>query len=72
MRYKKWKMPKWMEPYRILIGNTGGNPIEELMNDHHTNSENNMIRAVLICCTESQLSLLHRLWRNGLLKKIDT
>jgi hypothetical protein len=28
----KWTMPKWMEPYRDLITNTGGSSIEELMN----------------------------------------
>jgi hypothetical protein len=27
-RKAKWKMPKWMEPYRNLIVNTGGTDIE--------------------------------------------
>lgn len=29
---RKWKMPKWMEPYRQYVTNTAGNSIEDLMN----------------------------------------
>ena len=64
----EWKMPKWMKPYRDIICNTGGNSIEELMNDHKTNAFNNVIRAALIVSVNSQVTLLHRLHENGLLK----
>ena len=59
----KWKMPTWMEKYRIIIVNTGGNPIEELMNDDGTNSnlQNNAIRAMLCVAVKSQISLLEQL-----------
>ena len=61
-------MPKWMEPYRELIGNTGGDSIENLMNDHHSHLGNNAIRAALIVCVDSQVKLLQRLHFKGLLR----
>lgn len=64
---KKWLMPKWMEPYRNLINNTGGNPIEELMNDTTTNGQNNVIRAALIIAVDSQITLLFQLKKKGFL-----
>lgn len=62
-----WAMPAWMEPYREFIRNTGGNPIEELMNDKHTNGFNNAIRSALIISVESQIMLLMSLHGRGLL-----
>lgn len=62
-----WTMPEWMEPYRDLIGNTGGNPIEELMNDDTTHVGNNAVRAALIVSVSSQVRLLHRLRSTGYL-----
>lgn len=67
MSKSQWVMPEQLEPFRELVNNTGGNPIEELMNDHTTNMGNNMIRAVLIACVESQMSLLSALDEKGLL-----
>ena len=63
-----WTMPTWMEPYRKLIGDTGGNPIEGLMNDHEANEFNNVIRAGLIVATSAQVNLLYKLRKNGKLK----
>ncbi len=63
-----WVMPEWMEPYRALIVNTGGNPIEELMNDHRTTQFNNVIRAGLIVAVHSQVFLLERLRAGGHLR----
>ena len=62
-----WTMPEWMEPYRRLINNTGGNVIEELLNDQETTAFNNAIRAGLIVAVSSQVALLGVLRRNGLL-----
>lgn len=62
-----WVMPNWMEEYRIDICNTGGNPIEELMNDKESNMHNNQVRMILIFCVQSQISLLHQLHKKGLL-----
>ena len=62
-----WVMPEWMEPYRKLIGETGGNPIEELMNDRDSNAFNNVIRAGLIVCANAQVSLLMRLYQRHLI-----
>lgn len=64
---KTWTMPAWMEPYRDLINNTGGNPIEELVNDTGTDAQSNLIRAALIVCTTSQVQLLEALHQRGLL-----
>lgn len=55
---KKWKMPKWMESYRKYIVNTGGNSIEDLVNDTESNMQNNCIRTALIIAIKSQISLL--------------
>jgi len=61
-----------MEPYRSFIGDTGGNSIEDLMNDHHTNAFANYIRAMLIIAVNDQVRLLERLHENGILaSKID-
>jgi len=68
---KVWKMPKWMEPYRCLIGNTGGNTIEDLMNDHETNGLNNSVLSALIISVDSQITLLHRMARKGMLPGVD-
>lgn len=62
---KPWTMPAWMEPYRDLIGNTGGNPVEELVNDSTASVRNNVIRAALCVAVESQVALLHRLHERG-------
>lgn len=62
-----WTMPAWMEPYRSHINNTGGNPIEELMNDTKTNGFNNSIRLSLIIAVQSQVMLLTSLYNRGLL-----
>ena len=69
MSRDKWTMPEWMESYRQFIGETGGNKVEELMNDHHTTAQTNIIRAGLIVCVNAQIALLHRLHRAGLLRK---
>lgn len=61
-----WTMPEWMEPYRELFANTGGNQIEELMNDRTTNHRNNLIRSALIVAVSSQVALLMKLHSQGL------
>lgn len=67
---KKWKMPTWMEAYRKSILNTGGNPVEDLMNDDGTNSNvfNNAPRALICCAVKSQVALLESLHESGSLK----
>lgn len=67
-----WTMPEWMEPYRELIVNTGGNTIESLMNDKTTTGFNNMIRAAIIAAVESQILLLSYLKNAGLLAEVPT
>lgn len=63
-------MPEWMEKYKELIGNTGGNDIEELMNDDGTNSNvfNNAPRALICVAVKSQVRLLELLKKKDLLK----
>ena len=66
---EKWVMPDWMKPYEKYIGNTGGNPIEELVNDDGTNSNvfNNAIRALLCASVKSQVQMLTRMYKDGML-----
>ena len=66
-----WKMPKWMGRFREVFQNTGGNSIEDLMNDHDSTAFNNVIRAGLIVSVDAQVTLLHRLASRGMLLGVD-
>jgi hypothetical protein len=61
---KKWTMPKWMEPYRKLIVNTGGNAIEEMVNGD-ADPYVNLPLSTLQACVKSQVSLLEQLRQKG-------
>lgn len=65
-----WTMPRWMEPYRAKITNTGGNSVEDLMNDDGTNSNvfNNAPRALICVAVKSQVAMLEVLHKAGHLK----
>lgn len=65
---KQWTMPAWMEPYRDMIADTGGNPIEELLNDHTTTIFENAPRAMICVAVKDQVGLLERLNKNGMLR----
>jgi hypothetical protein len=65
-----WKMPAWMEPYRDLIQNTGGNSVEELVNDTDSNMHNNCIRAALCIAVKSQVTLLRAMHDRAMLAEI--
>lgn len=67
MRDPAWTMPEWMEPYRDLFQNTGGNSVENLMRDTTTTAFNNAIRSTLIISVSAQVDLLHRLRSRGML-----
>lgn len=58
-----------MEPYRSLFCSTGGNSIEDLMNDHDSNLYNNSVRVVLIGAVDAQIGMLTRLRERGDLPK---
>lgn len=66
-RADPWTMPAWMERYRKLICNTGGNSVEELVNDHEATVANNVVRAALCVAVKSQVSLLDSLHKSGAL-----
>ncbi len=68
---KKWIMPDWMEQYKDLIVNTGGNGIGELMNDNKSTAFNNAPRAIICVAVKSQISLLEKLHDKGLLVDIN-
>ena len=63
---KEWLMPSWMEPYRGLIINTGGNPIEDMMNGDASPFAN-LPLSTLQACVKSQVGLLEVLHSKGLL-----
>ncbi len=62
-----WVMPEWLEPYRDLIGDTGGHSVEELMNDWTSGFHDNYMRAARMMAVNAQIELLRRLRGEGLL-----
>lgn len=64
-KHAEWAMPQWMEPFRPFITNTGGNPIEELMNDHDTTTDTNVVRALICVAVKSQVGMLMRAYADG-------
>lgn len=71
-REPDWTMPEWMEPYRDLFQNTGGNSIEDLMRDTTTNAFNNVVRSALIISVSAQIDLLHRMHARGMLAATES
>lgn len=65
---KKWKMPKWMESYRDLIRNTGGNDIESMVNGD-ADPFINLPLSTLQACVKSQVALLTLMHDNELLRQ---
>lgn len=61
-----WVMPDWMEPYRAFICNTGGNPVEEMVNGN-ANTFSNLPLSTLQACVKSQVVLLSSLHAAGLI-----
>ena len=66
---KLWTMPAWMEPYRELIRNTGGNSVEDLVNSD-ADARVNLPLAMLAACVTSQVGLLNSLRARGLLMPV--
>lgn len=64
---KEFIMPAEFEVFRDLIMNTGGNPIEGIMNDHTTTVFNNAPRALICVAVKSQIDLLAALHEKGFL-----
>ena len=67
MKDRDWKMPEWMESYREHFCNTGGNSLEDLMQDEEVALWSNAMRFMLVACVDSQVTLLERLHKVGLL-----
>jgi hypothetical protein len=64
----RFVMPEWMEPYRGLISNTGGNSIEDLIDDMHNNRRllaANVVRWSLAMGVYGQVNLLYALYEGG-------
>ena len=68
MKTKKWEMPDWMEKYRDIIVNTGGNSIEDCMNRNDVNIFNNAPLALIQSSVQSQVTLLILLKATGDIK----
>lgn len=66
----KWEMPKWMEPYRDLIVNTGGNSVETLVNGN-ANPMTNLPLSTLQACVKSQVALLGNLHKEAALRPMS-
>lgn len=65
---KAWSMPKWMEPFRGKIVNTGGNTIEEMMNGN-ADPQINLPLSTLQACVKSQVLLLEVLHGKKMLRE---
>ena len=65
---KPWTMPDWMEKYRPLFCNTGGNPVEHLLNNRSADILTNAPLAMLCVAVKSQVILLASLREAGHLK----
>lgn len=63
-------MPDWIEPYRDLFTNTGGNSIETLMNAPPNTGRTNVVLGSLAIAMEAQLHLLYRLREAGMLAEV--
>lgn len=61
---KRWKMPKWMGPYKRFVCNTGGNDIEDMMNGN-ASPLINLPLSTLQACVKSQVILLESLHAAG-------
>lgn len=69
-KVEPFAVPDWMESYRDLIGETGGNTVEELMNrlrNEPNLAATNIFVAGMALCVNAQIQLLHRLHAAGLL-----
>lgn len=64
---KVWVMPIWMEPFRVCITNTGGNSVEDLMNNHEATVDNNWVLAALCIAVNAQVQMLEKAHAKGLL-----
>lgn len=60
-------IPEWAEKYRDLFQDTGGNKIEDIMNDHSFNVVTNGIKSMMVASIEGQMTLLRRLKAKGFL-----
>lgn len=60
-----WHPPAWFHMYEHMIRNTGGNSIEELMNDDYTSVHSNAIRACIVVSVKNQVALLESLYEIG-------
>lgn len=59
-----WTMPVWMERYRSMIVNTGGNSVEDMMNGN-ADPIVNLPLSTLQACVKSQVAFLQTLQRHG-------
>lgn len=64
---KKWTMPVWMESYRELIVNTGGNRVEDMMNGN-ADPRINLPLSTLQACVKSQVALLNLMHARRILR----
>ncbi|GAA3751609.1 hypothetical protein [Micromonospora maritima] len=66
-----WEMPDWMEQYRDLIGNTGGNTVEDLLYRLETTERlafTNIVVFTMATDVKAQVGLLYRLRQAGMLR----
>lgn len=64
MNDKRYVIPEWMKELEPFFQDTGGWPIEELMNQK-VDSRINLVVATLQIAVGAQITLLNRLYREG-------
>lgn len=65
-RPTKYRIPREIRPFTHLVNNTGGNDIEDLLNQK-VDPRTNEVLSLLQICVRCQLTLLSHLHRDGLL-----
>lgn len=62
-----YAVPEWMRQFLPLFHNTGGNDVEELLDDEDTNMFANCVRYMLIVSARSQFALLMDMYSKGII-----
>ena len=67
---EQWTMPEWMEEYRPYMDSiSGGNSVENLINDGGKSTVfNNAPRALICCQMHAAVGIVNKLHNDGKLK----
>lgn len=67
-QHETWMMPSWMEPYREMIRDWGGKPVEARMEGDWPSPVTSGVQFAMALSVRSQVTLLTALHEGGHLK----